>query len=94
MGTLERQMSEGVAWNQGELSEETRRMVLEQAMQTNHTMAIFGLMDDILAVSKNPHASIIRRLRAMKNDLSLNDPMPLHDVTTLDLAIKALEAHS
>jgi hypothetical protein len=87
-------MSEGVAWNQGELSEETRRMILEQAMQTNHTMAIFALMDDILAVSKNPHASIIRRLRAMKNDLSLNDPMPLHDVTTLDLAIKALEAHS
>jgi len=87
-------MSEGVAWNQGELSEETRRMVLEQAMQTNHRMAMFGLIDEIMAVSKNPHASIIRRLRAMKNDLSLNDPMPLHDVTTLDLAIKALEAHS
>ena len=87
-------MSEGVAWNQGELSEETRRMVLEQAMNTNHTTAILGLMDDILAVSKNPHASIIRRLRAMKNSLSLNDPMPLYDVTTLDLAIKALEAHS
>lgn len=86
-------MSEGVAWNQGELTEETRRMVIEQAMN-NHTMAIFGLMDDILAVSNNPHASIIRRLRTMKNSLSLNDPMPLYDVTTLDLAIKALEAHS
>jgi hypothetical protein len=34
-------MSEGVAWNQGELTEETRRMVLEQAMNTNHTMAMF-----------------------------------------------------
>jgi hypothetical protein len=87
-------MSEGVAWNQGELSEETRRMVLDQAMQTNHTMALVGLMNEIMAVSNNPHASIIRRLRAMKNSLSLNDPMPLHDVTTLDLAIKALEAHS
>ena len=87
-------MSEGVAWNQGELTEETRRMVLEQAMQTNHAMAIFGLMDDILAVSKNPHASIIQRLKAMKNQLSLEDPMPLYDVTTLDLAIKALQAHS
>ena len=87
-------MSEGVAWNQGELTEETRRMVLEQAMQTNHTMAMFGLIDEIMAVSKNPHASIIRRLRTMKNSLSLNDPMPLYDVTTLDLAIKALEAHS
>ena len=94
MGTMERQMSEGSAWNQGELTEETRRMVMEQAMNTNHTMAIFGLMDDIMAISKNPHASIIRRLRAMKNSLSLNDPMPLYDVTTLDLAIKALEAHS
>ena len=87
-------MSEGSAWNQGELTEETRRMVMEQAMNTNHTMAIFGLMDEILAVRNNPHASIIRRLRTMKNSLSLNDPMPLYDVTTLDLAIKALEAHS
>jgi hypothetical protein len=87
-------MSEGVAWNQGELSEETRRMVLDQAMQTNHTMALVGLMNEIMAVSNNPHASIIRRLRTMKNSLSLNDPMPLYDVTTLDLAIKALEAHS
>lgn len=87
-------MSEGTAWNQGELTEETRRMVMEQAMQTNHTMAMFGLIDEIMAVSKNPHASIIRRLRTMKNSLSLNDPMPLYDVTTLDQAIKALEAHS
>ena len=87
-------MSEGVAWNQGELTEETRRMVLEQAMQTNHTMAIFSLMDEIMAVSNNPHASIIQRLRVMKNQLSLEEPMPLYDVTTLDLAIKALQAHS
>ena len=87
-------MSEGSAWNQGELTEETRRMVLEQAMQTNHTMAVFSLMDEIKNVSTNPHASIIQRLKGMKNSLSLEDPMPLHDVTTLDLAIKALQAHS
>jgi hypothetical protein len=87
-------MSEGVAWNQGELTEETRRMVLEQAMQTNHTMAMFGLIDEIMNVSNNPHASIIQRLKTMKNQLSLEDPMPLYDVTTLDLAIKALQAHS
>ncbi len=87
-------MSEGVAFNQGELTEETRKMVLESSASASHTMAIFNLMDDIMAISKNPHASIIRRLRAMKNQLSLNEPMPLHDVTTLDLAIKALEAHS
>ena len=91
---MECEMSEGSAWNQGELTEETRRMVLEQAMQTNHTMAVFSLMDEIANVSTNPHASIIQRLKGMKNSLSLEDPMPLHDVTTLDLAIKALQAHS
>jgi len=87
-------MSEGSAWNQGELTEETRRMVLEQTAMTNHTMAMFGLIDEIVNVSKNPHASIIQRLKTMKNQLSLEDPMPLYDVTTLDLAIKALQAHS
>ena len=87
-------MSEGCAWNQGELTEETRQMVLEQAMNTNHTMAVFGLIDEIMNMSKNPHASIIQRLKTMKNQLSLNEPMPLYDVTTLDLAIKALQAHS
>ena len=60
----------------------------------SHTMAMFDLIDDIMAVKKNPHASIIQRLKSMKNSLSLEDPMPLHDVTTLDLAIKALQAHS
>jgi hypothetical protein len=69
-------------------------MVLDASASASHTMAVFSLMDDIMAISKNPHASIIRRLRTMKNSLSLNDPMPLYDVTTLELAIKALEAHS
>jgi len=87
-------MSEGVSFNQGELTEETRKMVLDASASASHTMAVFSLMDDIMAISKNPHASIIRRLRTMKNSLSLNDPMPLYDVTTLDQAIKALEAHS
>ena len=87
-------MSEGTAFNQGELTEETRKMVLESSAMANHTMAIFGLIDDIMAISKNPNASIIRRLQTMKNQLSLNEPMPLYDVTTLDLAIKALQAHS
>jgi hypothetical protein len=57
-------------------------------------MAMFGLIDEIMAGTTNPHASIIQRLRVMKNSLSLEDPMPLYDVTTLDLAIKALQAHS
>jgi hypothetical protein len=87
-------MSEGSAWNQGELTEETRRMVLERTEMLNHSMAIFNLIDEIANVSTNPHASIIQRLKTMKNQLSLEDPMPLYDVTTLDLAIKALQAHS
>ena len=91
---MEHKVSEGTAFNQGELTEETRKMVLEASASASHTMAVFGLLDDIMAISKNPHASIIRRLRTMKNQLSLTEPMPLHDVTTLDLAIKALEAHS
>ena len=91
---MEHKMSEGVAFNQGELTEETRKMVLDASANANHTMAVFGLLDEIMNVSKNPHASIIQRLKTMKNQLSLNEPMPLHDVTTLDLAIKALQAHS
>jgi hypothetical protein len=91
---MECEMSEGVAWNQGELSEETRRMVMEQMMTTKHDMAIFNLINEISDISTNPHASIIQRLKGMKNSLSLEEPMPLHDVTTLDLAIKALQAHS
>jgi len=87
-------MSEGSAWNQGELTEETRRMVLERTEMVNHSMAIFNLIDEIANVSTNPHASIIQRLKTMKNQLSLEDPMPLYDVTTLDSAIKALQAHS
>jgi hypothetical protein len=35
-------MSEGVAWNQGELSEETRKLVLERTKMINHNMAIFA----------------------------------------------------
>jgi len=91
---MEHKMSEGNSYNQGELTEETRKLVLERTEMVNHTMAMFGLIDDIMAISKNPHASIIRRLQTMKNQLSLNEPMPLYDVTTLDLAIKALQAHS
>ena len=87
-------MSEGTSFNQGELTEETRKMVLESSAMASHTMAMFGLIDEIMAIGKNPHASIIRRLQTMKNQLSLNEPMPLYDVTTLDMAIKALQAHS
>lgn len=70
------------------LSEETRNMLTAQ------TRAMMALIDEISKVPTNPHASLIRRLQTMKNQLSLNEPMPVYDVTTLDMAIKALQAHS
>lgn len=54
------------------------------------TRAQRSLIDDIL----NPHASIIRRLRTMRNSLSLEDPTPVADVALLDRVIQILEAHS
>ena len=80
-------MSEGVAYNQGELTEETRALLL-------HQKAIMGLMDEILSVSKNPHASLIRDLKRLQTDFILRDPVPVWEVTILDKAIKALGAHS
>ena len=53
---------------------------------------LFAFIDEILV--PNPHTDLIRRLRALRNGMTLEDPMPLYDVTTLDKAIQALEAHS
>ena len=53
---------------------------------------LFAFIDEI--ITPNPHAELIRRLRAIRNGMTLEDPMPLHDITTLDKAIQALEAHS
>lgn len=79
-------MSEGVAFNQGELTEETRAMVL-------HQKAIMGLMDEILAVQKNPHASLIRDVKRLQTEFILQDPVPVWEVSLLDKVIKALGAH-
>lgn len=53
---------------------------------------LFAFIDEILV--PNPHADLIRRLRTLRNGMTLEDPMPLYDITTLDKAIQALEAHS
>ena len=53
---------------------------------------LFAFIDEILG--PNPHADLIRRVRALRNSLTLEVPMPLYDITTLDKAIQALEAHS
>ena len=53
---------------------------------------LFAFIDEIIV--PNPHADLIRRVRALRNALTLEVPMPLYDITTLDKAIQALEAHS
>ncbi len=75
-------MSEGVAFNQGELSEETRAMIL-------HQKAVMDLMDEIMSVSKNPHASLIRDVKRLQTDYILRDPVPVWEVSVLDKVIKA-----
>lgn len=80
-------MSENVAFNQGELTEETRALLL-------HQKAIMSLMDEILSISKNPHASLIRDLKRIQTDFILTDPVPVWEVAVLDKAMKALGAHS
>ena len=52
-------MSEGVAWNQGELSEETRRLVFERTEMINHNMAIFNLIDEIADTHAKTHTTAL-----------------------------------
>lgn len=69
-------MSEGVAWNQGELSEETRKMVLESKAMMNHQMAVFNLLDEIARPKhvkrKFRDDHLIRGLRNMLIDFQLS----------------------
>ena len=65
-------MSEGVAWNQGELSEETRQMI----MNTKHEMAVFSLLEEIARPAHAPKKyrddHLIRGLRNMATDFALS----------------------
>ena len=69
-------MSEGVAWNQGELSEETRKLVLERTEMINHQMAVFSLIDEIARPQHVPRKfrddHLIRGLRNMVIDFQLS----------------------
>jgi hypothetical protein len=69
-------MSEGVAWNQGELSEETRKLVLERTEMINHQMAVFNLIDEIARPQRVPRKfrddHLIRGLRNMVIDFQLS----------------------
>ena len=69
-------MSEGTAWNQGELSEETRNLVLESTAMANHTMAVFSLLEEIARPTHAPKKfrddHLIRGLRNMLIDFQLS----------------------
>ena len=39
----------------------------------------------------HPYSDVIRRLRTIRNAMSLCDPEPLYDIETLEKAITALE---
>jgi hypothetical protein len=68
-------MSEGVAWNQGELSEETRKLILE-ASNIRHQMTVFNLLDEIARPHHAPRKfrddHLIRGLRNMLIDFQLS----------------------
>ena len=76
-------MSEGVAWNQGELSEETRALICNM----NHQLAVFGLMDEIARTKhvqrKYRDDHLIRGLRNMRIDFQLSGQDDYADCVTL-----------
>lgn len=85
-------MSDGVAWNQGELSEETRKMIMDSNPMTKHQMAVFSLLEDIARPNHTPRKfrddHLIRGLRNMLIDFQLSG---LDDYAeTAILAIEAL----
>lgn len=85
-------MSEGTAWNQGELSEETRNMVLDSTALANHTMAMFSLLEEIARPNHAPRKyrddHLTRGLRTMMIDLQLSGQDDYAE--TAMLAIEAL----
>jgi hypothetical protein len=85
-------MSEGVAWNQGELSEETRKMIMDSNPMMKHQMAVFSLLEDIArpnhAERKFRDDHLIRGLRNMLIDFQLSGQDDYAE--TAILAIEAL----
>ena len=76
-------MSEGVAWNQGELSEETRSLILNM----NHQMAVFNLLEEIARPTHAPRKyrddHLIRGLRNMATDFALSGNDDYYECVTL-----------
>lgn len=85
-------MSEGTNWNQGELSEETRQMILDSNPMMKHQMAVFNLLDEIARPNHVPKKfrddHLIRGLRNMMIDFQLSGQDDYAE--TAMLAIEAL----
>jgi hypothetical protein len=68
-------MSEGVAWNQGEVSEETRKLILE-AGGMKYQQTVFNMLDEIARPKhverKFRDDHLIRGLRNMLIDFQLS----------------------
>jgi hypothetical protein len=63
------------------LSKDTRNMYSDRYIQ---------VISDLTKQILNPHADIVRRLKTLRNALTLEDPEPIHDIETLERAITAL----
>ena len=48
-------------------------------------------LNEIVDTIFNPYSDIIRRLRTIRNAMTLENPEPLYDIETIDKAIAALE---
>jgi hypothetical protein len=79
-------MSEGVAWNQGEVSEETRKLILE-AGGMKYQMAVFDMLDEIARPKhverKFRDDHLIRGLRNMLIDFQLSGQDDYAECVTL-----------
>jgi hypothetical protein len=79
-------MSEGVAWNQGEVSEETRKLILE-AGGMKYQQTVFNMLDEIARPKHSPRKfrddHLIRGLRNMLIDFQLSGQDDYAECVTL-----------
>jgi hypothetical protein len=79
-------MSEGVAWNQGEVSEETRKLILE-AGGMKYQQTVFDMLDEIARPKHSPRKfrddHLIRGLRNMLIDFQLSGQDDYAECVTL-----------
>jgi hypothetical protein len=79
-------MSEGVAWNQGEVSEETRKLILE-AGGMKYQQTVFNMLDEIARPTHLPRKfrddHLIRGLRNMLIDFQLSGQDDYAECVTL-----------